>query len=672
MIVFIGRLVFLRRLNSYTNKIMIKQLVSTLAILIICISLFAQSDQDVLMTIAGNPVSVEEFRYIYEKNNGVKANYSKNSLKEYINLYTNFKLKVAKAKDLKMDTIQSLKDELAGYKRQLANSYLMDKEVLAHLVAQLYGRMATDQDISHIYVKSDRKTSAENDKKALAKIKEAKSALDAGMSFKDAAKKYSEDTNNKDNAGKLGYFTAMMPSGYYELENAMYETPVGAYSDVIKTKIGYHIVKLEGTRPARGRMNLAHILIKKTTPKAKILIDQIYKDLKDGMEWDNAVTKFSQDSKTNQKGGALPELGINMYDLKFENVAFALENDGDISEPIQTDIGWHILRRINRIERLEFPTFKKVYESKIKRDERYEAAKEDLIEEIKKAGDYKRNDKLFEQFISTVNDTFLTYKWQTHMGFSSDETLLSFGGNTTHSLNEFKEYCRKNTKTRLRYDKTSATPVEVVDIIYNDFIKEKAIDFEQTNLEIKYADYRSLMREYEEGILLFEVTKDAVWDKANEDTIGLKEFYEIGKHKYKTDPLGQLEMVFIDTNDEKFAKKIKKYIDKKGLEKAASKFNKNSEIVAWLTEELEKQNGQFNDLQWESGATTGLVYDEKAKRYTIKTITDILAPKTKPLKEVRGYIVADYQDHLEREWIKSLKKEYKVELNQQVVDALIK
>ena len=651
---------------------MIKQLLSLITLLALNLSVFAQSDQDVLMTVAGNPVTVEEFRYIYEKNNGEKANYSKNSLREYINLYTNFKLKVAKAKDLKMDTIQSLKEELAGYKRQLANSYLMDKEVLAHLVNELYERMATDQDISHIYVKSDRKTSSEDDKKAYEKITEAKKALDEGMSFSDAAKKYSEDTNNKDSAGRLGYFTAMMPSGYYQLENAMYNTPAGSHSEVIKTKIGYHIVKVEGSRPARGRMNLAHILIKKTTPKAKVLADQIYNDLVEGMDWENGVTKFSQDTKTNKNGGKLPELGINMYDLKFEDAAFALQNDGDISQPIQTEIGWHILKRINRIERLDFPTFKKVYESKIKKDERYEQAKEDLIEDIKKAGDYQRNEKLFQQFVSTVNDTFLTYKWQTKMGFNSDETLLSFGGNTTHTLNEFKDFCRKNTKTRLRYDKTATKPAEVVDIIYKDFVKEKAIDFEQSNLEVKYADFRSLMREYEEGILLFEVTKDAVWDKANEDTTGLKEFYEIGKYKYKTDPLGELNMLFIETDDKKLATKIDKYINKKGYNKAVSKFNKKNEIVSSLTEALEKNNDQFKGMEWVEGATTGLVYDEKAKRFTRKTLVNILPPQTKPMNEVRGYIVADYQDYLEREWLKALKKEYKVELNQAVVDALMK
>jgi peptidyl-prolyl cis-trans isomerase SurA len=650
---------------------MIKHILLSITLLFVYQFATAQSNKDIVMTVADQPVTVEEFRYIYEKNNGDAADYSKQSINEYLNLYTNFKLKVAKAKDLKMDTIQSLKEELNGYKRQLANSYLMDKEVLQFLVKQLYERTETDQKISHIYVKSDRRSSMADDSKAYDKIKKAKAALDAGRSFGSVANEFSEDKNNAHVDGALGYFTAMMPSGYYELENAMYDTPIGEYSNIAKTSIGYHIVKVTGDRPARGKINVAHILIKSTSPKGEAIAQQLYIDLKDGLGWSNGVDKFSQDNNTKGKDGVLPEIGLNMYDIDFENQAFALENDGDISKPIKTKIGWHILKRISKPERPDFKTFKRIFEPKIKKDERYQRSKDKLIEDIKVAGNYKRENKVYEQFKNSVDDSFLTYKWQISMGYSSEEELMSFGGNAVHSLNEFKEYCRKNTKTRLRYDKTDTTPNSVVDILYDGYVKEKAIDYEQSNLEIKYADFRSLMREYEEGILLFEVTKDAVWDKANKDTVGLKVFYEKGKNKYKTDKKAEIEMIYIMSQDKKQVDKIVKSIKKKGIKKTKSKFNKKSEVVSSLTEVLERTHNQLKGMEFENGASD-LSLDEKLGRYVYKRVLNILPATVKPLKDVRGYIVADYQDHLEREWIKSLKKEYEVTQNNEVVKSLTK
>ncbi len=651
---------------------MIKKLIFSIALFVTALNLGAQADTDVLMTIAGKPVTVEEFKYIYEKNNGDKANYSKNSINEYLDLYTKFKLKVAKAKDLQMDTIQSLNEELDGYKRQLANSYLMDKEVMSYLLKQIYGRLDKDVRVSHIYTVSNKRSSKEEDAQAFAKIKEAQAKLKSGVSFKTVANDYSMDKNTAKEGGQLGFFTAMMPDGFYAMENAMYETEVGKVSDIIKTSIGYHIIQVDEVRPARGKINVAHILIKKTNPNAESSIKKAYAELFSGSKFEDVIARYSEDSKTSNISGVLPEFGIGFYEKVFEDAAFGLAKDGDYSNPIQTQLGYHIIKRVSKPEKLDFNTFKKVYEPKIKKDERYEEARLNLISDIKKSGGYTKNEKIFMGFANSLDETFLSYKWNGTQDENAQKELFSFGGNKKYTLNNFIDFCKKNTRTRLKYDKTDTTPADVAGILYDEYVNEKAIDFEQSNLEIKYSDFRSLMREYEEGILLFEVTKDAVWDKANEDTLGLQAFYDKNKTKYMSDQRADLQMVFINTEDMKLATKIAKYIDKKGITKGLKKFNKKQEVVSSFTEKLDRSNNQFGGIEWKAGAKSQMEFDQKAKRYTYKKILETYEPTIKPLKEARGYIVADYQDHLEREWIKSLKSEYKVDINKEVLAALIK
>ena len=649
------------------------KLKSLLALVLLTSIIYAQVPTDIIMEVGNTPVTVEEFKYIYEKNNGKDANYSNTSIREYLDLYTKFKLKVAKAKEMQMDTISSLKEELDGYKRQLANSYLMDREVMDFLVKQAYERQKEDVKIAHIFYPLSKTSTPEDRKLATNRMEEAKSMLDQGQSFEIIASKYSMDNNTKDNGGELIYYTAMMPNGFYELENAMYDTGVGQYSDIIETRIGLHIVKVLDRRPARGSVSVAHILVKKDSPDAVKTIDEAYEKLKMGSDFTEVVTQYSEDQKTKSNGGNLPEVVIGMFEKSFEDAAFSLEADGDYTKPVETKLGYHIIKRIGKPDMVDISTYRKAFEPKIKKDERYEEARRDLIEDIKTSSKFKLDSKVMNDFVTTLNEEFLTFKWNPAMdGKMSTQTLMSFGGNAIYTLNDFAEFCKKNTKIRLRYDKTETKVDEVAQILLTDFINEKAIDYEQSNLELKYADFRSLMREYEEGILLFEVTKDEVWDKANEDSLGLQAFYEKSKQNYMSEERADLTLVFINTEEEELAKKAAAYIQKKGMKKAMKKFNKKSELIATYSEKLDRSNNQFGGIKWENGAVSELEFDAKAKRYFYKKIEKTYLPQVKELREARGYIVADYQDFLEREWVAKLKKEYPVKVNEAVVKKLIK
>lgn len=655
---------------------MIKRCIQLAFILVLSVSTQAQNLDEVIMTVGGSDVTVGEFKYIYEKNNGNKADYSPNSVKEYLELYKKFKLKVAKARELQLDTIPSLRDELKGYKRQLANSYLMDKEIINFLVDQLYERKQTDVSLSHIYFAfpSKKKKNKIKVNDAEERANKAYEMLKAGTSWSTVLKG-SDDKSSSLNDGNIGYYTAMMPSGYYDFENAMYTVPVGSYSKPIKTPNGFHILRVNERRPAYGQVQVAQILVKsKDNPDAEERINSAYQKLEEGEQWRRVVTQFSQDMKTKNKKGILPVFGINSYEKSFEDAAFAIAKEGEYSKPFKSRIGWHILKLIKKVPSVEArDRFDKIYTAKIKKDARYEYARKNMIRDIKVAANYQQDDKLYNTWIKSLPKDFLNYKWKVD---NSDpmlkQTLFSFGGDKVSTLGDFALFCKKNTKSRLRYNQ-SANPVQAVaDKLLSEYIEEKAIEYEQKNLEAKYEDFRSLMREYEEGILLFEATKMAVWDKANKDTVGLQKFYEKNNNRYMTEPKAVLATVTFIKGDKKTLNKALKMAYKKPLAKVAKKYNKKQEILKISEETLAKSDQKFAGLEWKEGATSSMSVDTYSKNPFFKKITKILPSRNKTLKEARGYVVSDYQESLEKQWITELAKQFKIVVNQDVVQKLIK
>ena len=651
--------------------------VITLSLFVIITKVFGQSDNDVLITVNKSPVTVGEFKYIYEKNNGKEADYSEKSLNEYIDLYSKFKLKVERARNLKLDTIQSLNEELNGYKRQLANSYLTDKEILEHLLSELKERQKQDVRFKHILVLSKDRDSDSLKKVALQKINKAKSDLISGKKFDIAVKEYSEDKSSLETGGDIGFFTAMLPMGFYELENALYTLPVGKVSEPIKTGIGYHIIVVEERRPSRGTIEVAHILLRKDEAKKeaiKIKIEEIYAKVKAGEDFSTLASTYSEDKQTTKNGGVLAAFGINTYDKAFEEAAFSLKNDGEVSLPIETKAGWHIIKRIKKPDYSnDANAYKKLHEVNIKRDERFTIARKKLVEDIKKSSGYKENTSVFNKYAESLNEEFLSFKWNPETStIDMKQTLLSYGGDATYTLAEFATFSKKNTKTRLKYEKNPASVKEAAQALLVEFSEEKALDYEQKQLEIKYPDFKALMREYEEGILLFEATKQAVWDRANQDSVGLQAFYDKNKQNYLTEEKANFVAFKIMTNDMKEAEKIQKMVVEKSIEEVTKKYNKDKQVVTFMEETLEKTNSKFKDMTWAIKKPTALVKESAGDAYTFNMINMIFPIRPKTLKEARGYIIADYQDYLEKEWLTELANTYKVDVNKAVLTKLIK
>ncbi len=653
-------------INTKKIFLMSKSLIIFLFLICSTFQLFAQKNDEILMKVGKADVTVGEFRYIYEKNNGQNADYSEASLKEYLDLYTKFKLKVEKAKEIKLDTINALITELDGYRKQLAGSYLIDKEVTEFLLKELYDRMKFDVEFSHIFVPVAENASLSVRNEAKTKLKDVKTKIIAGMTFENAAVSFSEDRNTAIQGGTMGYFTAKLPSGFYDLESAIYNQPIGQVSDIVESKIGYHLIKVTNKRPSRGSIEIAHILI---DPMEEKTAKNVYNLLRAGNDFGDLVSKYSIDKSSSSKGGILPVFGINTYDRLFEDAAYSLKNTGDFSQPVPTKSGWHIIKLINKPAPDSYDLFVKKMRSQINKDQRFDLAKLKLINDIKKASGYKEYLNELDRFTASLTDDFYSYRWTPDNSSNSDKILCSFGGSQNFTIGDFADFCKKNTKTRLKYDKSKPVK-ETVDEIFNDFVKEKAMEFEEQSLPVKYPDFRSLMREYEEGILLFEVTKMNVWDKANQDTIGLKQYFNNNQNNYKWAEKGLLNIFTISSSDIKIAEKIYSYAKANEVSNIEKKFNGKSKVVVITSIDCEAGSKECQGIAWKKGALTELKSDVNS--YSFTKLSAITPARNKTLSDARGYVVADYQDYLEKEWINQLSKEYKVVLNQDVINKLKK
>lgn len=629
---------------------------------------YGQTDP-VLFTVDGKPVNVSEFNYIYTKTNGAKADFSQASVNEYLDLYTRFKMKVARAREMKLDTIPALQEELQGYRRQLADTYLTDREVSDKLIKEVYDRMAFDVNVSHILVKIE----GNDTTKAYNAIKDVLARITKGEKFEDVAKAVSQDATSKDNGGRIGFLTAMLPDGFYGFESALYDTPIGKTSGIVRSPMGYHIIKVNEKRAARGEIEAAHILIRKKKegvdqPDAKERIEKIYAELKSGKSFDELAKTYSEDQGSQPRGGYLGFFGIGRYESGFEDAAFALVKDGDMSQPYESSIGWHVILRKSKKGIETYDAIKSRLKGRIQRDTRYELARTAMVERIKTDAKFTEGTSVRDKYIASLDSSFLTYSYKMPDNLPKEQ-LLSFGGTTT-TLGDWMNWLNEKANTRINYGmQMNNKAADVAKKLYGEFVTDKALAYEETQLDKKYPDFKNLMREYEEGILLFEAIKQNVWDKASQDTVGLEKFYAQNKGKYTWDERASLIYYTVSDSAKADSMKIRQYAEKRTPQDVLKKFNKKGEAVKFREETIERGKSKTLDPSvWKAGA---IVANAKEPLSFMK-VEKILPKSTKALKDARGYVVADYQEYLEKEWMNELTAKYKVVVNKDVLKSIIK
>jgi peptidyl-prolyl cis-trans isomerase SurA len=642
-----------------------------IALLLISIFSFqswSQEDDAVIMTINDEDVTKSEFLQVYLKNNS-DPQYDKENLDEYLELYKKFKLKVAEAEALGYDTIPALVRELSGYREQLARPYLVDSSKNDELVKEAYNRMKTEIRASHILIKVPEGANPDDTLKAYEKIMALKKRIEEGGDFGTvaASKNGSEDPSAKQNKGDLGYFTAFQM--VYPFESAAYNTNEGEISNPIRTKYGYHIIKVVDKREARGTITTAHIMV--TAPKnsgknelqnAEKKINEIYEKLKNGDSFEKLAQLYSDDQGSKNKGGRLPAFGTGTNQRMvpdFEDVAFALKEDDAISEPFKTDYGYHIIKRINYEPISSFDEQEGELQNKVNRGARGQQTQKSFIKKLKQNNSFKDNGaKRLDWFYTNLDSSIFKGNWEAP---TLDKNKWMFKYNDVkYDMQSFLNYIKTSTKSRPTGLKS------FVNEKYSSWQNEQIMNDEKSRLEDKYPAYKALLQEYHDGVLLYEIMKDKVWDKAIKDTTGLQKFFETNKDNYMWPE--RIEATIYSSDKKEMIDTALKLInlDTLSMKEILDSVNKDSQL------NIKGEKGKFiqENMSYLKGKDlkegVNSIYEFEGKHYLV--IVEKFLPKgNKSLSEARGAVIQDYQEHLEKEWLSELREKHEITVNEEVL-----
>ena len=634
----------------------------------LCLLSFFSINAQTLLEIENDKITLDEFKNVFFKNSHDEE-IDKKYLDEYMDLFINFKLKVYEAKKLKMDTITSFINELEGYAEQLSIPYLKNKEFDESLVNEAYERMKLDIRASHILLSVPKESTQKEENDIFNKIIDIRNEIKNNkINFSDAAKKYSDDKSALVNGGDLGYFTAFMM--VYDFETAAYNTAVGEISMPIKTKYGYHIISVSDKRNAIGEVKVSHIMFKtgegadeKKINSSKERINEIYENLIAGELFEDLAERFSEDRSTAVNGGALPAFGVGKMVSEFEKNAFKLENIGDFSKPFRTKFGWHIVKLL---EKNPVPLIEESKEDiirKIQRDGRNDLSKEALFSKLRKEYKIKHNSSVFSSIRKVANKDLTNGSWNGN--YTKNNEILFYIDDHVVYLNLFIEYLIKNQSVGSN-----------IDIMYQDFLNISLLNYEKSQLENKYPEYKALINEYREGILLFDLTNKKVWKKAVEDTVGLNEFFQQNKDNYTWDD--RVEATIYTCNNINTSLKVRAHIfkNKLGLElkndDLLSNANENNPLSLKIeTKKYLKGDNKFIDeLKWVKGTSPNIKQSDDS--IVIIDIHNVLPKTYKTLEETKGKVISDYQSELESAWINILRNKYSVNVNKEVLYSIIK
>jgi peptidyl-prolyl cis-trans isomerase SurA len=524
-----------------------------LFISILSLQSFAQSAKNVLFTIDNEPFYTDEFMRTYQKNQHIVEDSNNNSIGNYLKLFVDYKLKVKSAKDAGLDTLKSYKTELNQYRNSLILPYLKDEAVTNELVAQAYERLLIEINASHILILANADALPADTIAAYNNLIEARNSILNGADFKEIAKQVSQDPSVQQNGGEIGYFTALQM--VYPFENVAYTTPKGEVSQPFRTKFGFHILKVNNIRPSKGEVEVAHIMIRNSTPSAEIKIDSIYNVvLGNPDKFEEMAIQKSEDNASAANGGKLRRFSSGQMIEEFSEVAFSLQTNGEISKPFQTTYGWHIIKLLQKYPIESFEELKPKLLQQVENNERSNLIGKSVV------------DKLSKQYLILVNETALNQfeidDWKTTPE-KFQQKLLSIENEDIYQA------------TFINYLKTlnNVSPK----LAFNTFKETKILDYYKANIQYSNAEFAATYKEFEDGLLLFEMLEKQVWDKSK-DSVGLSNFYENNKANL------------------------------------------------------------YKNIDFENN---------------------------------RGLIISDYQNHLEKEWVKSLHQQYKVVFNKEEKDYIL-
>lgn len=636
------------------------------AFVIAGLSMFARAQENdpVLMTINGKDITKSEFEYIYHKNN--RQQVDTNSIDEYLPLFINYKLKVDAAEKAHIDTTAAFRTELNGYRDELAKPYLIDREMEEKLLHEAYVRLKVNVEMSHILFSTMNLPDASAREEVRRKATEVMQQARAGADFAALAEKYSDDPSAKGRGGYLGYVKG--GKLIYPFEKVAFSMKPGEVSDLVETRFGYHIIKVHNVRPDMGERLCAHIFIqvpKNATPEEvaskKAEADEIYKELQEGADFATLAREKSDDKSNAGRGGELPWCGVGDFVKEFENAAFALKEKGDISAPVRSMYGFHIIKLLDTRSLLPFDQMRSSLERRIARDERGSMARESMIAKLKQQYNYCCDSVQLEKVAA------LSHTGKADSAFvatleQSNAVLATYGD---------KQITASDVAATLEKSRIFATQdaKQAVANTVDRLASQGVIELEKSNLDKKYPDFRNLINEYRDGMLLFEISNKEVWGKASTDTEGLARFFKKNKKRYTWDEPRYKGFIVSCANDT-VAREVKKRMKKFSFDDSVSEIEKEFNTDSLTRVSIQK--GLF--VKGDNAIVDELIFKgepaQRDEKLPVVFVTGKKLKKPEAYTDVRGQVTADYQEYLEKQWVERLNDEATVVINEDVLKTI--
>ena len=617
----------------------------------------ASSSDPVLMTVDGHDVPVSEFEYLYNKNNSQQL--QQQSIDDYLQLFINYKLKVADAERAGLQNSPEFVSEYNNYRAELAAPYLRSQAVEDSLVQEAYSHREYDVYVSHIMLPMEPGNQQRADSLRTA-------ILEGKTTFEDAARNFSVDRASSIRGGRMGY---VVPDRFpWPFEKAAYDTAVGSLSPVGNSGMGYHIIRVESRQPAAGEVLASHILLmnrgksQEEIEENKATIDSLYTLLKDGADFGQLALKYSEDPGSAQREGSLGWFGRGVMVAEFDSVAFSLAN-GEVSAPFETAFGYHIVKRFDHQGVPALDDVRKKIVEAMGRDERSRAPEEAKIKELLAKYNASVNPATMEKVTAAIN---------ANGGYDSTvivtlaamkEPLASYNG-TTLTVAQVME------AVPFTQSADAATGARLVSTTADGLLRSGVLDLARADLEKNNADYRNLINEYRDGILLYEISNRKVWDRASKDTEGLEQFFKENAAKYAWEAPKFKSYVIFATSDSvlnealTFAGTLSTDNPADFTKEMRKRFPRDIKIERVIA--AKGENAITDYLGFGQPKPT----EETGKWKAYAAFKGRILDAPEEAADVRGAAMTDYQSKLENDWIKELHKNYKVKVNNKVFKKL--
>lgn len=630
--------------------------------IIVSYSIKAQNSEEILLTVNEKPIEVSEFLRVYNKNLDLVKDDSQRDIDGYLELFINYQLKLAEAKSLKLDKNAKYKREFESYKRQLTRNYLSENKVTEALIKEAHERMNYDIKASHILVVLD-----ENSKDTLSvynKLIELRERV-----INEGYDKVKNDVHNGSSvyAEDLGYFSAFKM--VYDFESMAYKTKVGEVSMPFRTPYGYHIVKIHDKRPSKGTATASHIMIaleqKDSTVNPEVRINEVYKKLQQGESFDALAKQFSDDKSSARKGGELsPFKSGQLSSEVFENKTFELQNKGDYTEPFKTKFGWHIVKLIDKKPLPELEEMRAELENRVKRDARSKLINSAMVKELKKRYEISINDEFKPYFEKNLDETYFKRTWRVPEDINKDVTIFTIN-DQKYTYDEFAKHLQSSQGAYMGKSVSFST---IVDKEFSSFFERSILKYREENLENENEEFANILKEYRDGLLLFDLMENEIWNKAAKDTVGLESYYKSHRANYQWPK--RIDVIIASCALEKDAKKVLKLFKrdtaKESIDSALNSEGKQNVIFT---------SGIFNveddrlpsGLDIKKGISEIYLHNEA---YQVIKIQAILNAGAKSFEEAKGNVINDYQNEIERQWLASLRDKYPVYINERALQQI--